>query len=114
MSDNDSIFADDWRESLAAHYKDVVRRGDDHTEHTLVSVLHALGFREDDLRQLKIEATMRAEDVSDDFVPDLDIDKTTAHAGVSLRADEAAEDAPPEPSDDEDDDPDAPQQMSLF
>jgi len=70
--DNKSPFTDDWRESLQEHYKDVVRRNDALTEKTLVGVLHDVGFTDDMLRELKLEATMRAEDLADDFVPDLD------------------------------------------
>ncbi|MEL6149244.1 MAG: hypothetical protein AAFR56_06435 [Chloroflexota bacterium] len=72
-NDNSSPFLDDWRESLREHYKDVVRRNDTQTEKTLVGVLHDVGFTDDDLRQLKLEATMRAEDLHGDFVPDLDL-----------------------------------------
>ncbi|MEM6530455.1 MAG: hypothetical protein AAF653_19305 [Chloroflexota bacterium] len=71
--DNRSPFADDWRESLREHYKDVTRRNDTLTEKTLVGVMHDVGFTDDELRQLKLEATMRAEDLQGDFVPDLNL-----------------------------------------
>lgn len=73
MADNRSIFSDDWRECLMEQYKDVVRRNDTLTETSLVRVLHEVGFRDDELRELKLYATMRADELAGDFVPDLDI-----------------------------------------
>lgn len=70
---NESVFAQDWREALQAHYKHVVRNNDQITLKTLVGVLHDVGFTDDDLRQLAFEATLRTEDVADDFVPDMEI-----------------------------------------
>lgn len=70
---NESIFADEWRESLRAHYQHVIRNNDQVTLKTLVGVLHDVGFTDDELRQLAFEATLRAEDVADDFVPDMEI-----------------------------------------
>ncbi len=89
MADRKSIFSDDWRDCLEAHYKDVVRRDDKLTEDTLVGVLHDVGFRDADLQQLKLEATMRAEDMQGDFVPELDVDgmdddTSTTHMGVDV------------------------------
>ena len=85
MSEQDSIFSDDWRESLRAHYRDVVRRDDKTTEKTLEGVLHDVGFRDEELRQLKLEATMRTEDLHDDFVPTLDMDdEPTSYSGVDV------------------------------
>lgn len=74
MSDNKSIFSQDWRDCLEAHYKDVVRRNDTLTEDTLVGVLHSVGYRDDELQRIKLAATMRAEDLQADFVPQLDLD----------------------------------------
>jgi len=70
---NESIFADDWRECLQAQYQHVVRNNDQITLKSLVPVLIDVGFREDELRVLAFEATLRAEDVADDFVPDMEI-----------------------------------------
>ena len=70
---NESIFADDWRECLQEQYKHVVRNNDQITLRTLVPVLLDVGFRDDELRELAFQATLRAEDVADDFVPDMDI-----------------------------------------
>ncbi len=128
MSDNKSVFSDDWRDCLKAHYRDVVQRNDQHTEQTLTGVLHDVGFSDDDLRQLKLEATMRTEDLQGDFVPQLDLGaEPTVHAGVDVppaddpepKAEAAASELTEEPDTDLDanDDPpddDRPQQMSLF
>lgn len=68
-----SPFADEWRACLREHYKQTVRENDRATLATLDGVMTNVGFREDELRQLTIEATLRVEDVADDFVPQLDI-----------------------------------------
>ncbi len=65
-----SIFHDEWRRCLQAHYTDVVRRQDHITERTLRPLLLRAGFREDELRTLYITATMHVDAVADDFVPD--------------------------------------------
>lgn len=66
-----SVFTEEWRRCLKEHYKTVVRNGDKLTERTLVPVLHRVGFTDDELRQLYVEATMRADDMPDDFVPEM-------------------------------------------
>lgn len=67
-----SVFSDAWRECLREQYKSVIRENDTVTKKSLDSVMAQVGFSEDELKQLIIEATMRAEDVPDDFVPELD------------------------------------------
>jgi hypothetical protein len=62
------IFADDWRDCLREQYKYVIRQQDSRTEVTLTKVLYDVGFSEDDLAALRLEATMR--DMPDDYVPD--------------------------------------------
>ena len=69
----ESIFADEWRECLQAQYQYVVRNNDQITLKSLVPVMLDVGFREDELREFAFQATLRAEDVADDFVPDMDI-----------------------------------------
>ena len=72
MSDKrSSVFADEWRQCLEEHYKYVVKNEDKATEETLVPYLHRFGFTEDDLRQLYVQSTMRADEMPDDFVPDI-------------------------------------------
>lgn len=66
-----NIFAEEWRRCLREHYKYVIAEGDHITERTLVGVLHRVGFTDDELRQLYMEATLRAEDVPDNFMPDM-------------------------------------------
>jgi hypothetical protein len=68
-----SIFAEEWRECLRAHYSYVIRSDDRLTERTLRGVMiHEAGFTEDELKELQVRATMRVEDAPD-FVPDLEI-----------------------------------------
>ena len=44
---NQSIFAQEWRDCLYAHYSYVVRLGDQVTERTLRGVMIEAGFTED-------------------------------------------------------------------
>lgn len=68
-----SPFADEWRNCLREHYKQTVRENDRATLTTLNGVMANVGFREDDLRQLVLEATMRVEDLSDGALPPIDL-----------------------------------------
>lgn len=70
---NDSIFADEWRDCLRAHYTSVIRNDDQITLRSLVGVMHEVGFSDEELRDLAFHATLRAEDMPDDFVPDMEI-----------------------------------------
>lgn len=70
-----SIFFDEWRNCLQAHYttfvqQEYVPNPDDkaHARDALERVLHRVGFSDDDLHDLYVRATMRVEDVPD-FVP---------------------------------------------
>jgi hypothetical protein len=74
----ENVFAEQWRECLREHYKHVVKN--DPNPRNLVSVKKAFLqpnreeppiFTEDELHQLYIEATMRADEMPDDFVPEL-------------------------------------------
>jgi hypothetical protein len=64
------IFADDWRACLREQYKSVIQQQDARTEVTLTAVLYEVGFTEDELAALKFEATLRADDMPDDYVPE--------------------------------------------
>lgn len=77
-----SVFEDEWRACLREQYKYVIRNGDHVTLRSLVPVLHEVGFTDDELAQLRIEATLRTEDVPDDFVPDLEILHTEPPAPI--------------------------------
>ena len=68
-----SVFSDDWRDCLREQYKYVIQDQDQVTERSLTEVMHQVGFGDEELRVLRVEATMRAEDVSEDFQPDLAI-----------------------------------------
>ena len=71
--DQRSVFVDEWRRSLREQYKHVVRSNDRVTLPSLTAVMLNVGFSEDELKQLKLDATIRAEDVDADFKPDLDL-----------------------------------------
>ncbi|MGJ3240238.1 MAG: hypothetical protein ACFE0Q_16135 [Anaerolineae bacterium] len=71
MAKRESVFADEWRRCLREHYKYVIKTNDTPTATTLTPILERFGFRSDELRQLEIEATIRADDMPDDFVPDM-------------------------------------------
>ena len=71
MSEN--IFADEWMECLEAHYMHVVRINDKVTEPSLSIVMRSAGFSDSQLSELRVRATMHVDDVSPDFVPDLDV-----------------------------------------
>ena len=77
-----SIFSQEWRDCLRAHYTTVVRASDHVTEKTLRTVMFEAGFSEDDLRQLYIQATAHVDNVGDDFVPDMDFIEGKAEAVI--------------------------------
>lgn len=128
-----SIFADEWRDCLREHYMYVIRERDDITRPTLTKVMFEAGFSEDELAELRVRATMRADDMPDDFVPDLDVLEAKIQPVPEIPTvevptpDEIAEDEPsvdemvaleaeePEAEGEiEEEDPDAPKQLSLF
>ena len=120
-----------------------VRRDDQRTLKSLLRVMHDTGFSDAELAELRVRATMRVEDVPEDFVPDMNIFQVNADVAPSpdiapqpdtphdiedeivdrvqdeiLETIEPAEedfqnDAPKE-MEAEEEDPDAPQQLSLF
>ena len=71
--DRRSVFFDEWLRSLREQYKHVVRKGDGVTLPTLTAVMHDVGFGEDELAQLRLEATMHVDDVGADFAADMNI-----------------------------------------
>lgn len=68
-----SVFADEWRKCLREQYKHVVRNQEKITESSLKLVLNEVGFSENELSEMYVEATMRADAMPDDYVPDLEI-----------------------------------------
>jgi hypothetical protein len=74
---NQSIFADAWRDCLREHYKHTIQNDPNQRNlDTLKAVLLRPNgdqppiFTETELRQLYVEATMRADQMPDGFVPD--------------------------------------------
>lgn len=68
-----SVFDTEWRDCLREQYKHTIRQNNKKNIDSLRVVMNQVGFREDELRQLEMIATMHIDDVTDDFVPNLDI-----------------------------------------
>ncbi len=80
-----SIFSQEWRDCLRAHYSHVVRTDDKLTERTLRGVMiHEAGFTEADLKQLYVLVTAHVDDVPADFVPDAQILQEEAPVSVAV------------------------------
>ncbi|PJF21239.1 MAG: hypothetical protein CUN56_12090 [Phototrophicales bacterium] len=128
-----SIFSDEWRRCLREQYKHVIRNQDNITKASLTVVLNQLGFGEDELKQLELEATIRTEDTPDDFKPNLDILQSQpptppkqaatfqphpaecqCPSCVNINLTPHDEDGQPITPEQDDDDDDSPTQMSLF
>jgi hypothetical protein len=88
-----SIFADEWRECLIAHYAYVIRLNDERTERTLRGVMHDAGFSDDDLRQIYVSVTAHVDDMPADFVPDMEIFEDAAPVMVAVTMPEAVEES---------------------
>jgi len=80
--DQQSVFYEEWLRSLREQYKHVVRSQDHITLPSLTAVMQNVGFREAELAQLRIEATMHVDDVGGDFVADQQILNKSAQAGA--------------------------------
>ena len=92
-----SPFASEWRDCLMAHYQNVLRNQDTLTEGTLLGVLQEVGFSEQELVHFKVQATMRADDMGPDFVPDMDALQAVASVAVEQPAASLPEEPGPEP-----------------
>jgi len=68
-----SIFFDEWIKSLREQYKYVIRNNDQVTLSSLTEVMHDVGFTDDELAQLRVQATMHVDDVGADYVPDMQV-----------------------------------------
>jgi len=68
---NDSPFTDEWRACLREHYKEIAKADEKATLKTLSAMMTRVGFREAELQDLYVLATMRADQMPDDFVPDM-------------------------------------------
>lgn len=83
--DQRSVFFEEWIRSLREQYKHVVRQDDRVTLPTLTAVLIEVGFSEDELAQLRVEATMHVDDIGSDHVADMEIlEQTLPHAAECL------------------------------
>lgn len=71
--DSQSVFHQEWLRSLREQYKHVARQDDRVTMSSLTAVMLKVGFRENELAQLKIEATMHVDAVGEDFSADMTI-----------------------------------------
>lgn len=104
--DQRSVFFEEWLRSLREQYKHVVRNDDRVTLPTLSAVMQNVGFSEDELAQLRVEATMHVDDVGADFVPDLEILKGSsmirAFPSDSASAQDSSGDESPVDADDRD------------
>jgi len=127
-----SIFADEWRDCLREHYMYVIRERDDITRPTLTKVMLEAGFSDDELAELRVRATMRAEEMPEDFVPEMDVLEAKIQPVPEIPTaevptpEEIAEDESPvdemvvadaenaEAEEEIEEDPDQPKQLSLF
>ncbi|MCY4019420.1 MAG: hypothetical protein OXG39_08435 [Chloroflexi bacterium] len=83
--DQRSVFFEEWIRSLREQYKHVLRQDDRVTLPTLTAVMLDVGFNEDELAQLHIEATMHVDKISSDHMADMEIlEHTLPHAAECL------------------------------
>ena len=94
-----SPFAGDWRACLQAHYQQVLRNQDHRTEDTLTGVLQQVGFSDAELAEIRLLATIRADEMGPDFVPDFEAVQAgmtsfalppTSHESAELQPEPAA------------------------
>lgn len=83
--DQRSVFFEEWIRSLREQYKHVVRQDDRVTLPTLTAVMIDVGFREDELAHLRVEATMHVDKIGSDHAADMEIlEHTLPHAAECL------------------------------
>ena len=100
MINDHNPFENDWRECLGIHYMHVVREvangiSPQHNADTLRGVLIKAGCSDSELDELFIRATMHADHLPPDYLPELPSAAATVYAGVELPPDDSAPDAPP-------------------
>ncbi len=71
--DQQSVFFEEWIRSLREQYKHVVRQDDRVTLPSLTAVMLDVGFSEDELAQLRVEATMHVDEIGADHAADMEI-----------------------------------------
>ncbi len=85
-----SPFSDHWRDCLRSHYTYVIHQNDIRTERTLRGVLIEVGFREDEIAELRVMATAHVDDVGADYIPDPALISQIAALSAAAAANEAA------------------------
>lgn len=70
--DDKSIFYEDWRACLRAHYMHVIRSRDTVTAPTLRDILLSVGFSEAEINEMAIRARMRDTGAAPDELPGLE------------------------------------------
>ncbi len=76
-----SVFHEEWRRSLREQFKHVARNDDRVTLRSLTAVMLGVGFREDELAKLRLEATLHVDDVAEGFRADMkNLDEPAARA----------------------------------
>ncbi len=66
-----SVFYEEWLRSLREQYKHVLRKNDKRTLSSLTAVMNNVGFRAEELAQLRFEATMHIDDLGADDSVDM-------------------------------------------
>jgi hypothetical protein len=89
MGEEHSVFFDEWRACLRAHYIHVLRTGDAITEPTLRQVLLQTGASDEDLRALQVEA-LGASASAAEIAPEAPLAEA-----LPLAADDELSDEPP-------------------
>lgn len=96
-----SVFSDEWRTCLREHFMYVIRNQDARTERSLITVMHETGFSDDELRELRIRATMHVDAMPEGYVPEMTFAESAPpqtapalFAGVDVPQPEAAAEMP--------------------
>lgn len=64
-------FLDDWYDHQVAHYQEAVRRRDTVTKNSVELLLLEIGYTEAQLQEFRVLATMRADDMPEDYLPEM-------------------------------------------
>lgn len=75
-----SPFTDDWHAMQTSQFTYIMRTGDAQQRAAAIHVMRQTGYSEAQIRALYIDATMHADDVPPDFVPDVDVIETQREA----------------------------------
>lgn len=68
-----SPFGEAWRDSLREQFKRVARTGSPQRLEDMIALLTRQGFSQEEINALYIRATMRTDDLPEDFTPNADI-----------------------------------------